>query len=209
MDCCFAAGSIRAGYIPAASSGGVIEVIAACGFETKSYGGAISLTHALIEELISKASDGKNVVFSTLDLHMGILQRTLRNCVHSHEVRTPVFMRLRQHRCSDSSILLRGSGEDGGETWVVEGKILGELRDCEREFWDTNIKTRDCEACGGNGRMNVDGGGGTEKSLVGWGNSKAGDEVEKSTPESASLDGGSDDLLPVTEDGFGDGLEEF
>lgn len=152
MDCCFAAGSIRNGYL--SNVGGVIEVIAACGFETESYGGASSFTHALIEELIHKSAIGTEV-FSTLGLHMGVLTRILNRHPYSRQAKTPVFMRLRQNHFTEPSILLRSFAKGDVDTDSIRTHVLEDLEEHDAEYRKLIGPITVCECCGGTGNASI------------------------------------------------------
>jgi hypothetical protein len=152
MDCCFAAGSIRNGYL--SNFGGIIEVIAACGFETESYGGASSFTHALIEELIHKNATGTEV-FSTLDLHMGVLTRVLERRPYTRQAKTPVFMRLRQNHFTEPNILLKSFAKGDVDTDSIETHILEELEEHDADYRKLIGPITVCECCGGTGNASI------------------------------------------------------
>lgn len=130
IDCCHAAGT--SGKYK--SSAGTIEVLAACGFETPSYGGPSSFTHCLIEELISMHENTTS--FTVLELYMGVLARIFAHVLnHPDYARTPVSMRFRQSDSTDPNIMFNNLAKSTDETYEVGIKVKERLAEHEDAFW--------------------------------------------------------------------------
>lgn len=119
-------------------------MIAACGFETESFSGVNSFTHAFIEELVGKSTEGV-AVFSTMDLHMGVLMRLLDRRANSKYASTPALICLRQKHFTYSSILLRSFIEPSDTTFEIGNKVLENLQNHDLNYRQRNIASNEVE----------------------------------------------------------------